>query len=67
MEWIEVLDKLSDKLGVLAILVIGYLIMKIKELSSRIDYLENQYSKQADMLSNIHADVSYMRGKIEQL
>lgn len=65
MEWLEVLDKLSDKLGVLAILVIGYLIMRIKDLASRVEYLEDKIVSSDKVLSDIRESVSYIKGRLE--
>lgn len=65
MEWLEVLDKLSDKLGVLAILVIGYLIMRIKDLASRVEYLENKVVSSDKVLSDIRENVAWIRGRLD--
>ena len=65
MEWLEVLDKLSDKLGVLAILVIGYLIMRIKDLASRVEYLETKMVSSDKVLSDIRESVAWIRGRLE--
>lgn len=67
MELVEMFTTLGSTLGITATLVLFYLFLKVKELSKRQDKLESDNKVLETTLSDIRANVSYIRGKIDQL
>lgn len=67
MELIEMFTTLGSTLGMTATLVLFYLFLKVKELSKRQDKLELDNKTLETTLSDIRANVAYIRGKIDQL
>lgn len=67
MELIEMFTTLGSTLGITATLILFYLLLKVKELSKRQDKLELDNKTLETTLSDIRANVAYIRGKIDQL
>lgn len=67
MELVEMFTTLGSTLGITATLILFYLVLKVKELSKRQDKLELDNKTSETALSDIRANVAYIRGKIDQL
>ena len=61
----EVYTSIGNTLGVPVALAFFWIIGKIKELSTKVKILEKENSVFKQTLSDIHADVSYIRGRLE--
>ena len=61
----EVYTLIGNTLGVPVSLAFFWIVGKIKELSTKVKILEKENSVFKQTLSDIHADVSYIRGRLE--
>lgn len=61
----EVYTSIGNTLGVPVALTFFWIVGKIKELSTKVKILEKENSVFKQTLSDIHADVSYIRGRLE--
>lgn len=61
----EVYTSIGNTLGVPVALAFFWLVWKIKELSTKVKILEKENAVFKQTLSDIRADVSFIRGKME--
>ena len=61
----EIYTSVGNTLGVPVALTFFWIVGKIKELSTKVKILEKENSVFKQTLSDIHADVSYIRGRLE--
>ena len=61
----EVYTSMGNSLGVPVALAFFWIVWKIKELSTKLKILEKENSVFKQTLSDIRADVSFIRGKME--
>lgn len=62
---VDVYSIIGSKLGVPVALAFFWVVGKIKELSTKVKILEKENSVFKQTLSDIRADVSFIRGRME--
>lgn len=62
----EGIEQIGNVVGIPAALVVGWCVFKIKDLVNRVDILSKENSELKQTLSDIRADVSFIRGKLEK-
>lgn len=66
MEILSIMDMISGKLGVVATLIVFYLIVEVRELKSRVNKLESEAAALKECLSDIRAGVAFIKGKLSK-
>lgn len=61
----EVYTTVGSVLGTPVAIVLFWLVTKVKELATKVKILEKENSAAKQTLSDIRADVSFIRGKME--
>lgn len=61
----QVYTSIGNAVGVPAAIAFFWIVSKIKELSTKVKILEKENSVFKQTLSDIRADVSFIRGKME--
>lgn len=61
----EVYTTVGSVLGTPVAIVLFWLVTKVKELATKVKILEKENSVAKQTLSDIRADVSFIRGKME--
>lgn len=62
---IQFFSQLGNSLGILATLVVFWLYIQINNYNKRIEKLEQENNLLKTTLSDIRADVAYIKGKLE--
>ena len=66
IDFTQVYTSIGNAVGVHAAIAFFWVVSRIKELTTKVKILEKENSTFKQTLSDIRADVSFIRGKLEQ-
>ncbi|WP_295685124.1 hypothetical protein [uncultured Fibrobacter sp.] len=66
IDFTQVYTSIGNAVGVPAAIAFFWVVSRIKELTTKVKILEKENSTFKQTLSDIRADVSFIRGKLEQ-